>query len=353
MAKLKACKTCGVPSRVGKGHIWNPNGAMVQRQDRGHRMIFFDSDSIDALFSNIENLIGVPIEKIVIESKARATEDYIGNLIKGAKGKLARIVGIKRVIKTIVEQGRLLGYGDIRITEFSWKDAFMYCEITDPYSLPLFCGDLKGALQAIRKLEGTISYEEIGPNSYRIKDYEAQGSTGLEDRLRAQPLPLKPGDVEYHRCPTCKAPLEVSRFAWDIDKGTITQEGTGIRYAVFGSMGMEVVLEELERELGDTIPATIVEAQRMHAAEAMNPRWKRVSREDIRNWLAFQGLGNLVALDEKEGGGYSIRIENPAIPLLLVGTIAALFEFLSGSKADVDWSIAGDGDLAVTVVPTA
>src|SRR5659263_430654 len=74
MAELKACKTCGVPSRVGKGHIWNPNGTIVQRQDRDHRMIFFDSDSIDALFTNIESLIGMPIEKMVIESKARATQ---------------------------------------------------------------------------------------------------------------------------------------------------------------------------------------------------------------------------------------------------------------------------------------
>jgi len=350
MAEHKTCKTCGVPSRVGKGHVWNPDGTMVQRQNRSHRMIFFDSDSVNALFSNIEGLIGVPIEKIIIESKARATEAYISSLIKGAKGKLARVVGVGRVIKSIVEQGRLLGYGDIHVTEFSWKEAYVYCEISDPYSLALFCGDLKGALQAIRKLEGTIEYTEIGENSYRIKDSQLEGSTGLEDRLVATKLPFKPGDFVYHRCPTCQAPLEISKFHWDTDKGTITQPGTGIRYAVFGSTGMQVVLDELERELGDTIPMTIVEAQRMHAAQTMNPRWKDVSREDIRNWLAFQGLGNLVALDEKDGG-YSIRIENPAIPLMLVGTMAALFEFLSGGKAEVDWSIASDGDLSVNVTP--
>ncbi len=351
MAELKACKTCGVPSRVGKGHIWNPNGTIVQRQDRDHRMIFFDSDSIDALFTNIESLIGMPIEKMVIESKARATQAYIGSLVKGTKGKLARVVGLERIIRRIVEQGRVLGYGDIQVKEFSWKDSFMVCEIKNPYSLPLFCGDLRGALQAIRKLEGTIEYTEISPGYYSIKDFHQPGATGLEDRLMPRETPLKPGDIKFHRCPVCKTPLEISRFDWDIDKGTITQAGTGIRFAVFGSTGMQVVLDELERELGDTIPATIVEAQRMHASQTMNPRWKKVSREDIRNWLAFQGLGNLVALDEKEGGGYSVRIENPAIPLLLVGTVAALFEFLADKKSEVDWSIAPDGDLSVNVMP--
>lgn len=352
MAKLKSCGTCGVPTRVGKGHVWNSNGTMVQRSDRDHRMIFFDSDSITALFSNIENLIGVPIEKIVIESKARATEAYISTMIKGAKGQIARVIGLERIIRKVVEQGRLLGYGDINVREFDWNEAYMICDIANPYSLPLFCGDLKGALQAIRGLEGDVKYEKTGPDSYRIKDSRRLDATGLEERLMPGSVPLKPGDVLYHSCPVCKAPLEISRYKWDVEAGTITQEGTGIRYAVFGSAGLQVILDELERELGDTIPATIVEAQRMHAAKILGPRYKSVGREDIRNWLAFQGLGNLVALDEKDGGGYRVRIENPAIPLLLVGTISALFELLSGRPADIEWDVAADGDLSVSVMPS-
>jgi len=351
MAKFKTCKTCGVPLPVGKGHVWNPNGTMVQRNDRGHRMIFFDSDGLNALFSNIEALIGVPIEKIVIEGKARATEAYISTLLRGAKGRLAKVIGLERVIRRVVEQGRLLGYGDIRVVDFDWDRAFMTCDITDPYSLALFCGDLKGSLQAIRKLEGKIEYEQTGPTSYRIRNSRLEGATGLEERLAYEEPPTKPGAITYHRCPTCRAPLEISRFQWDFDRGTITQEGTGTRYAVFGSTGLQIIMEELENELGETIPATVVEAQRMHAAEIMNPGWKSVGRDDISNWLAFQGLGNLVDLDEKGGGGYSVRIENPAIPLLLVGTVAALFELVSGSRANVDWEIAPDGDLSVSVIP--
>jgi hypothetical protein len=329
MSGVKVCKTCGVPKHVGKGHVWNSDGTMVQRQDRDHRMILFDSDGVNALFANIEQLIGMPIENIVVESKARATQAYISHLIRGTKGKLAKVVGLERIIRRIVEQGRLLGYGDIHVREFDWDRAYMICDITSPYSLPLFCGDLKGALQAIRKLEGRIAYEKTGPDAYSIRDSEAEGSTGLEDR---------------------KAPLEVSGFVWDFSKGTIKQKETGIRYAIFGSTGMQVVLDELERELGDTVPAAIVEAQRMHAASTMSPRMLKVGMEEIRNWLAVQGLGNLAVLEE-DGGAYSVRIENPALPLLLVGTMAALFEFLSDRKAHIDWEIAPDGDLSVKVSP--
>jgi hypothetical protein len=350
MSGVKVCKTCGVPKHVGKGHVWNSDGTMVQRQDRDHRMILFDSDGVNALFANIEQLIGMPIENIVVESKARATQAYISHLIRGTKGKLAKVVGLERIIRRIVEQGRLLGYGDIHVREFDWDRAYMICDITSPYSLPLFCGDLKGALQAIRKLEGRIAYEKTGPDAYSIRDSEAEGSTGLEDRLMPKELPSKPGDIAFHRCPTCKAPLEVSGFVWDFSKGTIKQKETGIRYAIFGSTGMQVVLDELERELGDTVPAAIVEAQRMHAASTMSPRMLKVGMEEIRNWLAVQGLGNLAVLEE-DGGAYSVRIENPALPLLLVGTMAALFEFLSDRKAHIDWEIAPDGDLSVKVSP--
>jgi hypothetical protein len=350
MSEVKVCKTCGVPSHVGRGHVWQPNGTMVQRQDRAHRMILFDSDGINALFKNIEGLIGLPIEKIVIESKARATQDYISHLIRGTKGKLARFVGLERIIRRIVEQGRLLGYGDIKVTSFSWKEAFMTCEIKQPYSLALFCGDLKGALAAIRKLEGTVSYEETGPDAYLIKDVYLGESTELKDRLNARHVPPKDGDITYHRCPTCDAPLEVSGFSWDFDKGTITQKWSGIRYAIFGSAGMEAVLDELERELGEEIPATIVEAQRMHAASTMDSRMKDVGADTIRNWLAVQGLGNLVSFEEIDGG-VAVRVENPAIPLLLVGTMSAMFEFMTGREADTEWNIAADGDLVVKARP--
>lgn len=348
MSDVKVCKTCGVPSHVGKGHIWQPNGTMVQRQDKGHRMVLFDSDGINALFDNVESLIGLPVENIVIESKARATQDYISHLIRGTKGKLARYVGIGRIIRRIVEQGRLLGYGDIKVTGFSWKAAYLYCEIKQPYSLALFCGDLKGALAAIRKLEGTIDYEETGPGAYLIKDEYKGESTDLKDRLKTKKIQPKPGDITYHRCPTCGAPLEISGFVWDFDKGTITQKWSGIRYAIFGSSGMEAVLDELERELGEEIPATIVEAQRMHAASTMDARMKDLGPETIRNWLAVQGLGNLVSFEDKDNV-VTVRVENPAIPLLLVGTMAAMYEFSTATKSAIEWNIAADGDLTVSV----
>jgi hypothetical protein len=36
---------------------------------------------------------------------------------------------------------------------------------------------------------------------------------------------------------------------------------------------------------------------------------------------------------------------------MIVGTVAALFEFLTDKKSEVDWDLAADGDLTVNVMP--
>lgn len=345
---MKRCKECGVPLRIGKGHNWNPDGTITQGRDPDHRMVFLDSDGLNSLFLNIERLIGTSIEKIIIESKARATMSYVSQLLRGPKGPLARVVGLERVIRRVVEQGKVMGYGDIKITDFNWKENYMYCDVGNPYSLPLFCGDLRGANEAIRRVTGTVSYEEIGPDHYLVKNYQAPHVPGIEERLIPHPKPRKPGDIEYNRCRRCGAPLEISRYRWDLEKGTITNGKTGVRMALFGPTGVQVIFDELESELGESIPETIVEAQRMHAESQMIPNWRKAVQEDIRNWLAIQGLGNLVSIETVEEG-FTVRIENPALPLIIVGTELALYDFTDETRGAASWSIEEDGDLVLTL----
>ena len=57
MARLKLCGGCGVPLMVGKGQLWRENGTIVESRDPDHRMLFCESDNLDALFGGIENII--------------------------------------------------------------------------------------------------------------------------------------------------------------------------------------------------------------------------------------------------------------------------------------------------------
>lgn len=352
MPAVKICETCGIPRRIGKDHTWNSDGTITQRRDPDHRMLFFDSDSLDGLFSNIEHLIGVPIERMVIESKARATNAYISQLLRGHRGVIARIIGLERIVKRVVEQGKLLGYGDIEVVEFNWKEIQIACEIGQPYSLPMFCGDLKGSSEAIRKVTGSVSCESIGEDRYMVRTYQAPHASELEGRLLPKPRPRKPGDIEYNTCLGCGVPLEVSRFNWDLERGTISHCETELRMAIFGPTGLQVVFDELEQELGSSIPETIIEAQRMYTRENPNIRWKGAGVDGIRRWLAIQGLGNLVTLEQVDDS-ITTLIENPALPTIIVGSSLGFYESTTGNRASAEWSLAPDGDLSIKVSPQA
>jgi hypothetical protein len=311
-------------------------------------MMLFDSEGVDALFTSIEQLIGVPLEKIVIESKARTTCAYISHLMRGFRGTAARAVGLGRIVERVVEQGRVMGYGDIQAVDVRWKERYISINIANPYSILLFCGDQKGAAEAIRKSEGTVTYEEVSPGVFHVVAYNAPHAPGLENRLALKQVPRKPGDIEHELCPRCRVPGGISSFKWGLEQGTIVHEPTGLRYALFGPGGLQAVFDELEGELGESIPDTIIEAQRMHAVTRMRETWREWGAGDFRNWLALRGLGNLVSM-ESFPGGYTARIENAAVPLLLVGTTIALFEFLIGSRPSSEYSVSEDGDLVMTM----
>jgi hypothetical protein len=77
MAGIDTCKECGVPSLIGNGLRWENNGVISITMSPGNRLVFYESETIDNLFSGIQELIGIPIEHIVIESKRRETRGYV------------------------------------------------------------------------------------------------------------------------------------------------------------------------------------------------------------------------------------------------------------------------------------
>ncbi len=75
------CPECKVPGKFVDNHLWLGGGTVVQSTDQEHRMVLIECANLDPLFKGIEEIIGVPIERIVIETKRRATRDYLNRLI--------------------------------------------------------------------------------------------------------------------------------------------------------------------------------------------------------------------------------------------------------------------------------
>jgi hypothetical protein len=343
---------CGVPISIGQELSWNPDGTITRRRNGGQRMVFVDSDSLDALFSGIERLMGTSIVSTVIESEARAIQRELREERRRPLNAIGRVASPERSIRKFAEKGKAMGYGEMKLTKFNIKSSYMFCELSMPYSLLLFCGDLKGLGEGVWNVSESVSCRRIGPGRYFVKSFEAPFDPAEPPSPRHESRPRKPGDIKYERCLVCEVPREVSHLKWDLETGTITSPEHGLRMVFIDPARLTSIFGELESRFGIAMPFAIVEAQRAYASERLSPWLEQMELEGMRRWLSVQGLGNLADF-EAGRGGFRARVENPELPHLLVGTLLGLYEHAKGEQAFAEWTLTDADDLEVSVTRPA
>jgi hypothetical protein len=368
---IETCGTCGVPLIVGNGIYWEGNGVISIKNSPKNRMAFFECQPIDQLFSGVEELIGAPLEHIVIESRSRETKRYIERAFppdvrKVMEGRGGRTEGegldlapdelemllatMKTVTQSIIDIGRAYGYGDQRMgggwergDDFPWRTQL----IRHPYSILFTSADNRGSVEAFEAADMRVEYKEVAPDDYEIGVSPGTHAVALADRLKRKRYDFKPGDIEYERCEECGVPLVVSYRKWD--SGTITDPDTDRRFAIFGPLAVDAVFEDLEAELGEAIPEVVIEAQRRYIKTAWDiESWNR-DGATFQQMVALRGLGNITTFDGQRTH-LTMVVENTCLHLLLIGTVQALVEL--AYKADgstCEWELADDGDLTLTV----
>jgi len=194
-----------------------------------------------------------------------------------------------------------------------------------------------------------VKYEEIGENDYNIEVFPGEHPIALDERLKTKRFDLKPGEINYECCPVCGIPLEVERRRWDLNEGTITDLSTGRRMAIFGPFSVDSILDDLESELGESIPETVIEAQRRYIRSAWEgDRWNK-DGATFQHMLAQRGLGNLQEF-EGDSTHLTLNIQNSCFHLPVVGTAQALVELTyKVDSSTCEWELSEDGDLTVRV----
>ncbi|RJP30373.1 MAG: hypothetical protein C4536_10075 [Actinobacteria bacterium] len=349
---MKICRECGVPYAVSKELVWHENGVITQTRDPDHRMIFYESDNLDNLFMGIEEIIGVPIEHIIIESKRREVKEYVERLLPAPVRKAARYGGMGMMIRKLSNVGRAYGYGNVRMADRKIRrrnDDYVTRVIDNPHAILFYCGENLGAWEAIDGRDSRVRYEEITANTFEVTNYIGKHPIELHERLRTPTYARKQGDIFFERCPFCRVPLDVASCKWNPELGTINDPSTGRRMAIFGPAGFEAVLDDLEVELGAAIPETVIEAQRRYIVKSLSPQDLGKGKDAFRRMFALRGLGNLVNLEVSEGG-ISATIENSCLPLLMVGVMQGACESLfAHEKTGYEWEARQDGDLNISI----
>jgi hypothetical protein len=355
MAKIRRCRECGIPRHVSKQVVWRDNGTAYQRRNPDHRSVFIESENIDGVFRGIEFIIGTSIEHIVVESRRRSAYDYLEHMMSERVRTLVNKIGIRPIFRQVAKIGRALGYGDVELMEVRRKyqeGDHLTVRIRDPYSIPLFCGDVEAALEIFDGREVGITYEEVSPDVYDVTAHFTTHPMELVERLAWREYTYKEGDVGFVRCPRCGVPEESQQFEYNLDKGIIIAMPGGRRMVGIGPAALEAVFEELERELGETIPQVVIDAQRRFVAAGFYSRKELASGVDYRKQFALRGLGNLREM-EFDDEHLFVRLENACLHLMLVGLLQGFFELVNRRKSEVEWELTADDVLTVEVAPKA
>lgn len=354
MARIKLCPACGAAIKVTKLHVWMPNGTIVQRKKPDHRMVFIESDSLRDTFAGIERIMGISIEHIIIESQRRSTFESVNFELPALVKALTRWTGTGPIARYIAAGGRHNGMGDIQLVDFHrrrGKDDYIVLRISEPYSLPNFCGNFAGAMEAIDGREISVTYEEIAPGEYELTARISSHAVEFRERLKRKVPRFKQGDIELERCAACGGPQVLSDYAWRMERGVIENRESKRRMVFIGTAAQEAIVDELIRELGDSIAQAAIEAQRELVTSGFFSSGEIRGVTDFRDQFAYRGLGNLREI-ELEADHMHFRLENPCLHYMVVGLVQGLYESAFGVRSEVEWEISGDGDLVVDVRST-
>jgi hypothetical protein len=351
----RLCLECKAPRRITRGHTWLDNGLIVETKNPERRMLFFESENIVQLFRNIEEMIGLDLERIFIESQRRMTYDYVVNLVPLVVKKITRHVGLKFLAKNLIDLTRLMGYGDARLESVQYKgkaDDHVAVIVSNPWFLQSYCGLLSGGMEAVTGLESDVTYEEIAPDTYRITTFISSHPKDLAGRLHERVHKIKVGDLELQRCPGCGGPKDLELFAWNQAEGTIEMRSNRRRMVLVGPGEFEPVFDDLEDELGEHISKVIIEAQRRFVTEGFYSRDDVRQETDLIGHFALRGMGNLREI-KLERNRLCARLENPCMHLVVIGLFEGFYELIFNERGKSTWEITPDGDLKIDVVAGA
>lgn len=356
MDELEVCPECRVPKLTTGEHAWLNNGDLVQARDHGNRVIFLESENLDPLFQEIGNIIGMPVEAILIGAVRRGLRAYLKLFISDeAREKVRKKeLSLKAVDDGFRELGRPMGYGSYEFVDMRYEDDsedFFTVSITEPFSVPISAASHCAAMEAILDIDYAVTYSEAGPDKYNIFAFPSPHPRAFKGRMQTERYEHHDGDFELERCPSCGGPKALSVCKWYMQRGVIINEALKHRMAVLGSPYLDPIFQELEAELGDTIPKIIVEAQKRFTKTGFYSMENVLDAGDFKVQLALRGLGNLRELKIGKRGVHML-VENVTVPYLVIGMMQGIFEMAFDVESEVDWELS-TGNLRMELAPKA
>lgn len=363
MAEFKRCEECRVPETFANERQWLNSGVVVQRGNPRQRTGFIEGDNLAPLYAGIEEIIGMPVDRLILESTRVAGGRYVRGLLPpGVEGMLRDgSLLLEGLISVLVHTAMVAGYGKCEVLELDidpigadglilYPGDYITIRVSEPFSIAPIAGIFAGSCEVATGSPFVVDYEQVSPGVYEVRSTLGEYFDAYEERFESREYRHREGTVELEPCPTCGVPKELSAFTWHDDRGVILDSRSGRRMVGIGPYMTDPLFEELEKELGDIVPRAVVEAQRRFIKTGFYSVGEIMDEEGFRVRLALRGMGNLrqmrMAPDE-----LWMRIDNSDCYLMTVGMVQALFEMAYEVESWVEWQRTAEGDLYINVTP--
>jgi hypothetical protein len=353
--EINPCPECGAPEYITAQHSWLNNGDIIISSKPENRIVFVESENLDPLFRGMEQIIGTTIEHIVVSAARRAYRSYFLAFIPDDLKKkiLSKEVNYNVMTRAFDQVSLLMGQGKYTEAEIRYEqdeNDYDLDIVKNPYYLLFNVAAHAAVIDALTDRDQGLVYEELSPGEYKSKVFPSPHPEGLTERLKFDNYRHRDGDIELEKCTACGGPKALSGYEWIVNEGIIISRFTKRRMAFLGPQMLDPIFDELEAELGDTIPGIVVESQRRFTRSGFYTMDDITNEGDFRTQLALRGLGNLKQLEMKRKGMH-MRLENSVLPLLIVGQAQGFFEMGFGVDSTADWELSEEGDLEVEVKP--
>ena len=257
--RIKLCPECGAPRRITKENIWQDNGKIVERKNPAHRMVFIEDDCISGVFGKIEEILGLSIEHIIVESERKLAYDYVDSFVPEIVRKFVRLTHIDLSSGTTAMQGQLMGFGDIEIISKRLKGDegdYVKLGVKNAWFPAALSGIVAGSMEALIGKECTAAYEEKSPGYYEFTTSVSTRDRVFEERLPLPEYSNKQGDIKLGRCGVCGGPETLKDFEWRIGPGMIVNRQNGQRVILSGPGEYETIFKlETYGSVHDNTPA--------------------------------------------------------------------------------------------------
>lgn len=337
---LSKCGMCGVPRQVILTNRWREDGIIETKPVGTREVVFLERELVVEVFQGIQDKLGIPIDRIVMEAKRKDALLYADGVLTGVLGILRWKPLRRSAYRFLINQSAAIGLGHIELLDYR-PGSRLFGRADPVYHRALFTGDVAGGFESIeRKRAGVITREEDG---WFILELRTTEEAGEEDRLIPVESKAVKTKAEYERCGSCGVPREISRFRWVKEKGQIIDTATGEWVFVIGRGGIGAVIRELREELGEEIPRLVAEHTRRFYRRLMEKQ-----RGEAFNDLSFmgpRGMGVPVPVNIADADpALGVSVFNPFNPPMVAGMVAAV----SGAGQDAfDWEEEREGVMAV------